>query len=489
MSSEQNFINNILTGARNGYSMYGVYTSVTLAQAIIESGWGSSKVSQNDNNLFGIKFDGNHDPSLSISQGSAATDGGYFTRYSSWSDSVQDHGYFLRHNSNYAAAFSAKDPLTQLRAIANGNYGGADTEGYYNTIAGCLKMYDLTQYDTGTYTGTVSSGTGSTNTGIDSLSIPVTNYSVIGGSQQSNGVLYGRKYRVLVVDNNKGTALDVSQLRCKFNIQKTMMMQANYSTITIYNLSANTENSLITEGNRIVVEAGYEGEQYGVIFDGTVIQPIRDKQDGVDYLLTLNCLDADGFLNGGVVNFSLLKGQTHRDVVNNLVSKAKVSTFAGNLSKDLDNVQLLRGKVCFGLAKDIMSQIAKTQGGTFYMEDGAVNIIKMTDLPTDEIIELSPSSGLIGVPAQTEYGVSGKCLLNPRVKVNSLIHIDNSLIHDMQAQIKQVIRSLDNSGIYRVIQVNYNCDTRGDEWFSEFQTVSQAGMMPSMMNNSTGNPF
>jgi cell wall-associated NlpC family hydrolase len=335
-----------------------------------------------------------------------------------------------------------------------------------------------------------NSGSYGSGTPLNGLSIPATNYSIVNNSKQSTGVIYGRRYRVLV-SNSEGVALDVSKLKCTFNIQKTMRMQANYSTITIYNLSAQTENTIIQEGNRVVLEAGYEGEQYGLIFDGTVIQPLRNKLDGVDYTLTLNSLDGDGFLNGGVVNFSVLKGQTHRDITGTIASKASTPTQLGTISQKFDNTQLTRGKVCFGLGKEYLRQIAQSQGATFYMDNGMVNIIKLDDLPVDEIIELSPASGLIGVPAQTEYGVSFKCLLNPRIKLNTLVHIDNTLVQDLQAQLGQVIRSLDSSGIYRIIKINDIGDTMGDDWQCECEAVSQAGMVPSLMNSASANmnPF
>ena len=58
--------------------------------------------------------------------------------------------------------------------------------------------------------------------------------------------LYGRKYRVLVADKDN-TALDVSNLRCTFRIEKITNSRANYAEISIYNLSAGTEAQLIKE--------------------------------------------------------------------------------------------------------------------------------------------------------------------------------------------------------------------------------------------------
>lgn len=350
------------------------------------------------------------------------------------------------------------------------------------------RRYTIWQQYQGKSSSDVTSGLTDTgdqsNSGV--LDIPATNFNVLGAGNQPSEILFGRRYRVIVSDKTGNKALDVSDLKCVFDIQKTMQMQANYSIVTIYNLSAQTENTLINEGNRVVIEAGYEGEQYGCIYDGTVVQPLRDKQDGVNYLLTLNCLDGDGFLNGGVVNFSISKGQTHVDVSKALLSKATISTTFNAMSQSLGNTSLIRGKVCFGLSKDYLRQIAISNNASIYLEDGKVNIIQAKDLPKDEIINLDPTSGLLGVPAQTEYGVSFKCMLNARIKINSLVHINNTLVHDMQSQIGQVVRPLDNDGIYRIIKINHVGDTRGDDWYTACESVSQAGLLPSMVTSSGG---
>ena len=53
--STQEFINAVGPIAREDYRKTGVLASVTLAQAINESGWGKSGLTQNSNNMFGMK--------------------------------------------------------------------------------------------------------------------------------------------------------------------------------------------------------------------------------------------------------------------------------------------------------------------------------------------------------------------------------------------------------------------------------------------------
>jgi cell wall-associated NlpC family hydrolase len=284
------------------------------------------------------------------------------------------------------------------------------------------------------YTGTMGSAGDSANSNSDVLNIEATNYEVVANSKQKKDYLYGRRYRITVSDSS-GNGLDVSDLHCTFNIIKTMQMQPNQSQIVIYNLSAATENSITMNGTRVTIEAGYEGSQFGLIFDGDILQTIREKENGNSFKLTIIALDSDRALNFELANYSVVKGQTAREIVDHIANKAENPVPLGSISDRLASQRLTRGKVMFGKASEYLRQIAKSYDLQFYMDNGELNLVHLNDMPTDEIFDLSPSSGLIGTPQQTDYGISGQCLLNPQIKLNSLIHIDNSLVRAKQIDI------------------------------------------------------
>lgn len=418
--SNQDFINKILSGAKKTFEKYGIFPSITIAQAINESGWGKSRLASTDNNLFGIKYPGNHDPSLKIKQGSWATDdGGYYTHYESWADSIIDHGYFLKNNPRYgeAGVFKAKNPEEQIRAIKDAGYASASN--YVSETLDIIEDNNLKQYDTGTYNGNDTE----TEKG---LTIEATNYQVIQGSKKEGDILFGRKYRILVSDKSNN-AVDISQLHCTFSITKTIQMEANVSEITVYNLNVQTENNILINGSRVTVEAGYEGSQFGLIFDGDILQTIREKEGANTYKLTIIALDSDRAINFDIVNFSISRGQTMRGVIDHIATAGNPINL-GSISETLSDQRLTRGKVLFGKASDYLRQIAKSNDLHYYMDSGSLNLINLNELPEDEIIELSPQSGLIETPGQTDFGICGKALLNPQLKLNSLIHIDNSLV-------------------------------------------------------------
>ncbi|WP_167595062.1 phage protein [Clostridium beijerinckii] len=343
----------------------------------------------------------------------SSSTGGEYT----WKDSTPTY-------LSYDDFMSGKGSVDQLTETFCVSWERAGTPMMQNRIKAANKYYSQ-------FSGTKPD---SANSQSENITIEATNYQVIANSQKYGDVLFGRRYRVTVSDA-QGNGIDVSQLRCTFNIVKTIQMQPNTGEIVIYNLNAKTENAIMMSGARVTVEAGYEGSQFGLIFDGDILQTIREKEDSTTYKLTILALDSDRALNFEIANYSIVKGQTARSILDHIVSASENPVFLGSISDKLEGQTLTRGKVLFGKASDYIRQIAKTYGLQCYMDDGKLNLIHMDDLPEGEAFELNPESGLIGTPQQTDFGISGQCLLNPQIKLNTLIHMDNSLVRAKQINV------------------------------------------------------
>ncbi len=290
-------------------------------------------------------------------------------------------------------------------------------------------------------------------------------------------VLFGRKYRVIVSDVN-GVGIDVSTLRCTFQIEKSLLETPNYAEIVLYNLSAQTENSIIKEGAKVILEAGYQNPQYGLIFSGDIVQPLRGKEDNTTYTLTLVSQDGDLFYNKGIINASFRAGQTQRDVLENIAKQSTNALEIGQLSDNLTPTALPRGKALFGLTRDYFRQIAKSEQAAFYINNNKIEFIKAMDLPTNEVIQLNGKSGLIGMPEQTEEGIQATCLLNPLLDLNKMVAIDLSSIQRQKADRNSELKNIAGAGIFKIIKIAHKGDTRGDEWYTEFTAVAQTGAVP-----------
>jgi flagellar protein FlgJ len=151
------FVIAAVPGAQRGWREYGVPASVTIAQAILESGWGKSSLSLTDNNYFGIKCQGTSYGTLATGchvynttectkAGACFPTTASFRIYATMADSFRDHGSFLRVNSRYKPAFAyTTDADKFIWSVWKAGY--ATDPNYYTKITTLMTTYDLYQYD------------------------------------------------------------------------------------------------------------------------------------------------------------------------------------------------------------------------------------------------------------------------------------------------------------------------------------------------------
>jgi LysM repeat protein len=125
----------------------GVPASITLAQGIIESDWGRSRIAREANNHFGIKCH-NGWAGLTISHTDNARDE-CFRKYSRPEDSFYDHSDFLRNTSRYKDLFSL--PVTDYKAWAHGlrKAGYATNPQYAGMLIRTIEENSLWSFDQG----------------------------------------------------------------------------------------------------------------------------------------------------------------------------------------------------------------------------------------------------------------------------------------------------------------------------------------------------
>ncbi|MEN9800568.1 MAG: hypothetical protein RL653_4265, partial [Pseudomonadota bacterium] len=116
------FIDRVAPGAVEGARRHGIPASVSIAQAILESGWGRSSLAQNANNLFGMKGTG---PAGSHSVRTREyVNGRYvwvtaaFKKFRSQAEAIAEHAKTLGTSPYYERARAvARDPRAFARAL------------------------------------------------------------------------------------------------------------------------------------------------------------------------------------------------------------------------------------------------------------------------------------------------------------------------------------------------------------------------------------
>lgn len=122
--------------------LYGVPASITLAQGILESGAGTSSLTRNANNHFGIKAYGGWTGRVYLAWDDEAHKS-CFRVYSSAADSFKDHSMFLRNNGRYSSLFNNSVYDYRAWAIGLQKAGYATAGNYAKALIGFIDAYRL----------------------------------------------------------------------------------------------------------------------------------------------------------------------------------------------------------------------------------------------------------------------------------------------------------------------------------------------------------
>ncbi|SPU13432.1 glycoside hydrolase family protein [Bacillus licheniformis] len=149
------FIKEIAPDAQRVYKKYDILASLIIAQACLESAWGTSGLAQKGKNLFGIKGTYNGQYVLMWTteydrKGNATRVQAKFRKYPSWYASLQDLAKLYVNGTSwdpdhYKAIVGEKDYKKATAALVKAGY--ATDPAYATKLNNLIETYNLTQYD------------------------------------------------------------------------------------------------------------------------------------------------------------------------------------------------------------------------------------------------------------------------------------------------------------------------------------------------------
>lgn len=157
MATKQDiFIEIVKDGAIAGWYAGKILPSVTIAQACLESGWGTSELATKANNLFGIKASKDWTgESYTVKTAEYDSNGkkyyinAAFRKYRSWQDSIVDHARFFHtpawREDNYRAVIGEVDYRKACKSLQSAGY--ATSKIYADQLMGLIEMHKLYKYD------------------------------------------------------------------------------------------------------------------------------------------------------------------------------------------------------------------------------------------------------------------------------------------------------------------------------------------------------
>jgi hypothetical protein len=284
------------------------------------------------------------------------------------------------------------------------------------------------------------------------------------------------------------------------------------ATIRVINLDDSTAQQIKSEFQSVVLQAGYENGNFGIIFQGTIIRIRKGRLSNTDTFVDILAANLDAILNYGIVNKTVAAGASLQNRIQAIQSSVNSSPVAqgtagalkqgmqfGNIPNSFGTGGVLpRGKVMFGLASEHLNTVADSAGAVWSVgPDGVINFHELTGYLPGEAVVLNYQTGLVGVPAATTQGIEVKCLLNPLIKAGTRIQLNNADLTTTSNQYAagfpgysdfQFFANTSTDGTYMVLVVEHEGDTRdlGESWVTNIIALavdssgnSGAGTIPA----------
>lgn len=287
--------------------------------------------------------------------------------------------------------------------------------------------------------------------------------------------------------------IDLSEMHITFRVLAPDSSTPKNAIIRVFNLSdgapdqagrptKNTVAALKNQYGRVVLQAGYENGPFGVIFDGTIKQVRNGRLNATDTFCDIYAGDGDIALSNAVVAASIAAGknnpQGRAGVIGQALSAYGVTLDPTQLSATGGIIP--RGKVLFGMARDLMRSLANDQQVSWHVENGKVIIVPLTSYLPGEAIVLTSRSGMIEIPDITEDGIHVKALLNPKIRVGGLLKIDNASINTVTVREQgfpnfasvNFFANESADGTYKTLVIEHEGDTRGEPWWTNMTCLS-----------------
>lgn len=289
--------------------------------------------------------------------------------------------------------------------------------------------------------------------------------------------------------------IDLSTLRCRFEIKQWTMQQPNILKLIISNIQPQRARQLCAlEYKKIKVDAGYQ-DGHGVIFQGDIKQAIYGRESPVETIVTVYAADGDHAHNYATVNTTFPPGSTPQQHFNAAAqAMAPYGVSVGYVGIDLSTPVYPRAVTLFGMARDVFANIANGKRATVSYQNEQIRMLGYAAGPggynqpaPGGAIVLNSTTGLIGMPTQTIGGIMARCLINPSIKVHSQVKIDQADIIGAYAPIttagneaitQSLLPQIATDGLYTVYKIDVVGDTRGNPWYQDLIMLA-TGTLPA----------
>lgn len=286
--------------------------------------------------------------------------------------------------------------------------------------------------------------------------------------------LFGRNARLVFTPPLASTGIEVTGLRIKFKVEKSLESAPNKAAVAIYNMNEtnrslaesqpiqkkSSDGSITLIPGYLLIDAGYGEREMKDPNGNAVIQKtfenvfagdlsrVLTRFEGSDIITEFEAEDGAKEFKDSKADLSFAPGTNMTDVFAAMTQKMglKQGEISGITAKSVQN-----GLTVSGPIRRFLDTATKSMELEWSIQDGALQIIKKNAGLQKEAVHLSPETGLIGSPKKKDVGIEVTSLLQPKIAPGRLISIESKFI---------------KGNIFRVLKVTHEGDTHDKVWYT-----------------------
>lgn len=203
---------------------------------------------------------------------------------------------------------------------------------------------------------------------------------------------WGRIFQI-IINCTTGESITINDADCDFSCVRDNAKEPNEAELTLWGISANTQNQIAVSGSTLSIAAGYRDEGLLTLFQGELIAAVTVKPAEV-YGLKIKIYESLIPFRASVTKRSFKKGQRLVEAVRLVAADMGLGC---RLSSGAEALTLDKPVSGVALSRDVLNSLCKPVNATWSIQYQSLMVTAGDSMTTGSAL-FSPDSGLIGAP-------------------------------------------------------------------------------------------
>lgn len=263
-------------------------------------------------------------------------------------------------------------------------------------------------------------------------------------------------------------AVEITDMRVAFSIEKTVKAEPNKCELKLYNLAERTRTLCKTSPLTVWIDAGYDGV-LRQLFTGDVRYADSELLKP-EWITVMQLGDGDRACRLARTNATYAGGTPVLTIVRDIAKSMNLTLNPSEVARIPGLQTQVRGsRAAHGYSETELSKLLAPLGVEWSIQSGRLQMLRDIDKVDGEAFVIQQDAGMIGTPEFTAPRKEGKpvnlkiaCLLYPELVPGRLIEVHSRAI---------------NGRLFRIQRIHHQGDTHSKNWVSHIEAIpAQAGV-------------